>query len=194
MEGHLHSNHLLPLSYYTVQTPPCNSANPADTLKRTQTLRDDQLKSNIHISTRKQTYSLKFHTHTFFKYISGQWEKEVEKEEEAPSVQGSWVLGSLRGPLSHPSIRPIHPSLPHPDQTPTSAPRVFSPLSSPIRNISILPSFLVRSGSMAGIHRCCLIQWPHDARLPAWLPHTHAHGHTDTYAHTRAACRLHCLL
>lgn len=59
-----------------------------------------------------------------------------EEEEEAPSVQGSWVPGSHLGPLGHPSASSIRPYINPP--FPPLLPPVFSrePLTRPRRLLS----------------------------------------------------------
>lgn len=131
--GHLHSNHLPP--------PPllyCTN-NPSLYLRKSRTHPHTQrnavrCSAKIQYSHKhtKQTYSLKFPTHTSFKYMSGQcWGEGGGKGGGGSICAGT--LGAWQSPrAAQPSIRPIHPSLPllHPDQNPTSAPPGFSPFPS----------------------------------------------------------------
>lgn len=160
----LHSNRLPSYSAAHI-TPSYISANPAHSQNHCEML---QSKNPLFTCKPISLHTLKFPTHISYTHIqsvdylagAGQcWEKEVEKEEEAPSVQESWVPGSLLWPLSHPSVPSIPPRL-NPTTTP---PPTSAPPSPPLNHKHFHPaSFHVKSGSVAGIHCCCLIQWPHD--------------------------------
>lgn len=103
-------------------------------------------------------------------------------------------VGCLAASSGCSAIHPPLPSLPAPTW-PTPPPPISATPSPPSNHSHFHPaSFHVRSGSVAGIHCCCLIQWQRDAWLPAWLPHTHAHRqHWRTCTHMGTLYWLHVL-
>lgn len=103
-------------------------------------------------------------------------------------------VGCLAASSGCSAIHPPLPSLPAPTW-PTPPPPISATPSPPSNHSHFHPaSFHVRSGSVAGIHCCCLIQWQRDAWLPAWLPHTHAHRqHWRTRTHMGTLYWLHVL-